>query len=167
MSLQIELQTVLRTSEVGKLRLMHWGFRMTKAHLKLVSPNIVNGTVPPKRPANTELRTREYLTEPEIERLIRATKHGGRYAQRDATLILTRSGMGYVPVRSRAWNGHKSNGGAIRHCTSVGRRRARLQLTLSLAMNYGRCANYSGIQKAGSCSRPSVAGHSQPGQSID
>ena len=61
---------------------------MTKSHLKLVSPNIVNGTVPPKRPTNGKLRAREYLTEIEIDRLIWATKHGGRYAQRDATLIL-------------------------------------------------------------------------------
>ena len=60
---------------------------MTKSHLKLVSPNTVNGSVTPKRPTNAELRTREYLTELEIDRLINAAKHG-RYAQRDATLIL-------------------------------------------------------------------------------
>jgi type 1 fimbriae regulatory protein FimB/type 1 fimbriae regulatory protein FimE len=60
---------------------------MTNTHLKLVLPNAVNGTVPPKRPTNADLRTREYLTEPEVERLMKAAKRG-RYAQRDATLIL-------------------------------------------------------------------------------
>src|SRR5262249_29776243 len=69
------------------LRSTQWGLHMTKSHLKLVPPNTVNGTVPPKRPTNADLRQREYLTEPEIERLIKAAKHG-RYAQRDATLIL-------------------------------------------------------------------------------
>ena len=44
---------------------------MVKGHLRIVSPSIVNGTVPPKRRANALLRTREYLTEAEVERLIK------------------------------------------------------------------------------------------------
>jgi type 1 fimbriae regulatory protein FimB/type 1 fimbriae regulatory protein FimE len=36
---------------------------------------------------NAELRTREYLTEPEVERLIKAAK-ANRNGQRDATMIL-------------------------------------------------------------------------------
>ena len=39
---------------------------MTKAHLKLVTPATVNRTVTPKRPPNSDLRTREYLTEAEV-----------------------------------------------------------------------------------------------------
>ena len=79
---------------------------MTNAHLKLVSPNTVNGSVTPKRPTNGELRTREYLTEPEVERLIRATKHGGRYAQRDATLILIafRHGLRASEIAGLEWS---------------------------------------------------------------
>ena len=44
-----------------------------KSRLKLVTPCTVNRTVTPKRPPNADLRTREYLTEAEVERLLRAT----------------------------------------------------------------------------------------------
>jgi hypothetical protein len=44
---------------------------MTKTNLKLVAPTIVNRTVAtPRRKPNAELRTREYLTEAEVESLI-------------------------------------------------------------------------------------------------
>jgi type 1 fimbriae regulatory protein FimB/type 1 fimbriae regulatory protein FimE len=56
------------------------------AHLKLVEPSNENRSVP-IRPANSELRSREYLTPAEVERLMKAAKTG-RYAHRDATLIL-------------------------------------------------------------------------------
>jgi integrase len=61
---------------------------MTKLHLKLVTPTIVNRTVvAPKRPPNAELRTREYLTDAEVDRLTEAAK-GNRHGHRDATIIL-------------------------------------------------------------------------------
>ena len=41
----------------------------------------------PRRRPNAELRTREHLTEAEVERLIEAAK-GNRYGHRDATMIL-------------------------------------------------------------------------------
>jgi len=50
------------------------GFTMTKSNLRLVSPHAVIGTAPPRRVPNAELRTREYLTEAEVERLIKAAK---------------------------------------------------------------------------------------------
>lgn len=56
------------------------------AHIRLVKPRNQNRTVP-IRPANAELRTREYLTPKEVEKLIE-TARDGRYGQRDATLIL-------------------------------------------------------------------------------
>jgi integrase len=43
--------------------------------------------VPPRRVPNAELRTREYLDEFEVERLMRAAK-ANRNGQRDATMIL-------------------------------------------------------------------------------
>ncbi len=43
---------------------------MPKAHLKPVTPATVNRTVVPRRPPNASLRTREHLTEAEIERLM-------------------------------------------------------------------------------------------------
>jgi integrase len=60
---------------------------MAKRHLKLVTPTTVLRTVALKRPPNKDLRTREHLTEAEVERLITATKNN-RHGQRDATMIL-------------------------------------------------------------------------------
>jgi hypothetical protein len=41
---------------------------MAKAHLKLVTPATVKRTVTPRRLPNGKLRTREHLTEAEVER---------------------------------------------------------------------------------------------------
>ena len=60
---------------------------MAKSPLKLVTPTTVKRTVAPKRPPNADLRTREYLTEAEVERLMNAAK-GNRWGHRDATMIL-------------------------------------------------------------------------------
>src|SRR3981189_1025974 len=57
--------------------------------LRLVESCNVNRQVEPvlRRPANAELRTREYLFPAEIERMIRAAREG-RWGHRDATLVL-------------------------------------------------------------------------------
>jgi integrase len=60
---------------------------MAKKHLRLVAPTTVLRTVPPKRPPNTDLRTREHLTEAEVERLIMAVNRN-RHGHRDATMVL-------------------------------------------------------------------------------
>src|SRR5262249_41582518 len=60
---------------------------MAKSHLKLVTPIAKKRTVAPRRRPNGDLRTREYLTEAEVERLIRAAT-GNRHGHRDATMIL-------------------------------------------------------------------------------
>ena len=60
---------------------------MAKAHLKLVTPATVKRTVTPRRLPNGKLRTREYLTQGEVERLMAAAK-GNRYGHRDATMAL-------------------------------------------------------------------------------
>jgi integrase len=60
---------------------------VAKSHLQLVTPATEKRTVTPTRRPNADLRTREYLTEAEIERLLKATK-GNRWAHRDATMIL-------------------------------------------------------------------------------
>jgi type 1 fimbriae regulatory protein FimB/type 1 fimbriae regulatory protein FimE len=59
---------------------------MAKSHLKLVTPASINRTVTPKRAPNSDLRTREYLTEAEVERLMAAAK-GNRWGQRDSTMV--------------------------------------------------------------------------------
>ena len=56
------------------------------AHLNLVGPRNKNRQVL-YRSTNADLRTREYLTPAEIEKLIKAAKDG-RYGHRDAGLIL-------------------------------------------------------------------------------
>jgi integrase len=59
-----------------------------KSHLKLVTPTTENRTVAtPLRRKNAELRTREYLTDAEVERLTEAAR-ANRYGHRDATMIL-------------------------------------------------------------------------------
>ncbi len=60
---------------------------MAKSHLKLVTPTTKKRTVTPRRRRNGDLRTREYLTEAEVERLIEAAKRN-RHGHRDATMIL-------------------------------------------------------------------------------
>jgi type 1 fimbriae regulatory protein FimB/type 1 fimbriae regulatory protein FimE len=60
---------------------------LNKTHLQLVAPAIVNRTVRPTRRPNHELRSREHLTEAEIEKLLVAAR-GNRYGHRDATMLL-------------------------------------------------------------------------------
>jgi integrase len=60
---------------------------MAKRHLRLVTPTTVNRTVGPKRLPDVDLRTREYLTEAEVERLMKAAR-GNRWGHRDATMLL-------------------------------------------------------------------------------
>ncbi len=61
-------------------------------HLRAVrtrTPTTVNGKVaPPTRVKNTDRRTREHLTPPEVEKLMAAAGRLGRHGHRDATLIL-------------------------------------------------------------------------------
>jgi integrase len=60
---------------------------MAKSHLKLVTPATVKRTVMPKRRRNGDLRTREYLTEAEVEKLMTAAGRN-RWGHRDAIMIL-------------------------------------------------------------------------------
>src|ERR1700746_2637527 len=57
------------------------------SRLRLVAPTTENRTVTPKRRKNAELRTREYLTAPEVGRLQDAAK-ANRWGHRDATMVL-------------------------------------------------------------------------------
>ena len=56
-------------------------------HLTLIAPNNEKFTVVPRRKPNSEYRSREHLTEREVERLIEAMK-GNRWGHRDATMVL-------------------------------------------------------------------------------
>ena len=65
----------------------------TAVHLTLVAPDNEKFTVRsaparlPRRKPNAEYRSREHLTEREVERLIEAVK-GNRWGHRDATIVL-------------------------------------------------------------------------------
>src|SRR5215831_4681967 len=78
---------------------------MAKRHLRLVAPATVNRTVTPKRPPNADLRTREYLTEAEVERLMNVAKRN-RWGHRDATMILVayRHGLRSSEIVDLRWN---------------------------------------------------------------
>ena len=78
---------------------------MAKRHLKLVSPATVNRTVRPRRRPNKALRTREYLTEAEFERLMKAATRN-RWGHRDATMILVtyRHGLRAAELVDLRWD---------------------------------------------------------------
>ena len=60
---------------------------MGNVRLRLVAAATEKRTVMPRRAKNADLRSREYLTEHEIERLMAAARQN-RYGHRDATMIL-------------------------------------------------------------------------------
>jgi len=75
------------------------------AHLRVIKPSNENRSVAtPVRPPNAELRSREYVTAAEIEKLTRAARDG-RYGHRDATLILVayRHGLRAVEICDLEW----------------------------------------------------------------
>src|SRR5262249_14696192 len=82
---------------------------MKKPHLRLVTPATVNRTVTgkrtPKRPPNGTLRTREYLTEAEVERLMNATTRN-RWGHRDSTMVLVayRHGLRAAELVDLRWD---------------------------------------------------------------
>jgi type 1 fimbriae regulatory protein FimB/type 1 fimbriae regulatory protein FimE len=80
--ISVRISTIIRTVDLqGELIVRG------ESHLRLVEPTTENRTVTPRRRPNAELRTREYLTEAEVAKLIGAAK-GNRYGQRDATMML-------------------------------------------------------------------------------
>jgi integrase len=90
--------------DVRYVAIANVGEMPVKPHLRVVAPSNENRTVPVRRP-NAELRTREYLTPAEIDKLIAVAKRG-RYGQRDATLILVayRHGLRATEVADLEWS---------------------------------------------------------------
>jgi integrase len=70
---------------------------LSKSHLKPVTPAAVKRTVMPRRPPNADLRTREHLTEAEVERLMDAARKN-RWGRRDATMVLVAYRHGFRPA---------------------------------------------------------------------
>jgi integrase len=75
-----------------------------KANLRLVKPTTKKRAVGPLRRPNSDLRSREHLTETEVENLIEAAK-GNRWGHRDATMILVayRHGLRASEVCDLRW----------------------------------------------------------------
>jgi integrase len=82
--------------------------------LKLVAPQNVKRTVTLKRRRNGELRTREYLTEREVERLIEAAK-ANRWGHRDSTMVLIafRHGLRAAELIDLRWEQVDLKGGLL------------------------------------------------------
>ena len=76
-----------------------------KPHLRVVDPTTQNRTVTPRRRPNAEIRTREYLTESEVERLMKAAGKN-RWGHRDATMLLTayRHGLRVCELVDLRWD---------------------------------------------------------------
>jgi integrase len=80
---------------------------MGKSDLQLVTPSTVFGAVvsrPARKRPNSTVRAREYLTEGEVERLIKAAGTN-RHGHRDATMILVtfRHGLRTAEVTRLRW----------------------------------------------------------------
>jgi len=115
---------------------------MAKSRLRIVAPSTEKRTVTPKRRPNADLRTREYLTDREVEMLAETAKTS-RWGHRDATMILVAYRHGLrVGTRSisipQPW-------------PSGGPRKARLA-RIRFAVNCGGCGDCS---MSKSRSRPS------------
>jgi site-specific recombinase XerD len=80
---------------------------LAKTARREARPTLLNGTVPPARRFNRDVRPREYLTPKEVERLIAAAKkRGRRYGMRDATMILVtfRHGLRVSELCTLTWD---------------------------------------------------------------
>src|SRR5258707_12585260 len=79
---------------------------MAKSAVKTMPSAIVKRTVAmPVRPKNADLRTREYLTDDEVQRLAQAAK-ANRHGHRDATMILFayRHGLRAAELTDLRWD---------------------------------------------------------------
>jgi type 1 fimbriae regulatory protein FimB/type 1 fimbriae regulatory protein FimE len=87
---------------------------MAKSHLRLIAPTTVNRTVTPTRLPNAELRTREHLTDDEVEKLIEAAKQN-RHGNRDALMVLLayRHGLRAKEVVELRWEQVDFKGGRL------------------------------------------------------
>jgi hypothetical protein len=80
------------------------GKMLVVPNLRVVEPNNIFRKVPTRRP-NAQMRTREYLTPAEVEKLIAAAMLGRR-GHRDATLVFVafRHGLRAVEIADLEWS---------------------------------------------------------------
>jgi integrase len=89
------------------------------------APIAKNGKVPPRRRPNRALRSREYLTPDEVERLLAAAGQRGRHDARDRTLLLMmfRHGLRVSEAVSLRWDQVDLKAGLLQ-CAALEARRA-------------------------------------------
>ena len=87
---------------------------MANARLRLVTPANLKRTVAPRRRPNAAYRTREHLTEAEVERLIK-TAGSNRWGHRDATMVLVafRHGLRAAELVGLRWDQVDFEGGVL------------------------------------------------------
>jgi type 1 fimbriae regulatory protein FimB/type 1 fimbriae regulatory protein FimE len=97
---------------------------MKKSNLRVVPPSTDFGAVayanePPRKRRNAEVRSREHLTESEVERLIKAAGKN-RHSHRDATMLLVtfRHGLRTAEVTRLKWDAVDFDRGEL-HVTRV------------------------------------------------
>src|SRR5262249_23230871 len=113
-----------------------------KAVSRTRAPTTVKRTVRRGRRPNGHYRTREYLTEREVERLIKAAGSRNRYGHGDATMILLafRHGLRASELCSLRWEQVDL---AMPGYTSLGSRAAYPRSTPSPAPNCAPCVDFS------------------------
>jgi integrase len=92
---------------------------VANAHSDLASPSPSFGAVAtPRRRPNAELRSREYLTETEVERLRKVARTGNRHGDRDEAMILIafRHGLRASELVSLRWDAIDLEQGKL-HCS--------------------------------------------------
>jgi integrase len=87
---------------------------MANTRLQLVAPTNEKQTVTPRRRPNADYRTREHLTEVEVEKLI-AAAGDNRHGHRDATMILVafRHGLRASELVGLRWDQVDFEGGVL------------------------------------------------------
>jgi integrase len=85
-----------------------------KSHLKLMKPDAENRAVAPRRLANSKYRSREHLTQSEVEKLIEAAKTN-RHGHRDTTMLLVayRHGLRASELCGLEWSQVDFNGATL------------------------------------------------------
>src|SRR5437762_7662978 len=101
---------------------------------------VVRRHAPPKRQKNAKIRPREYLTQAEIDRLMKAARKRGRWGYRNATMILVafRHGLGVGELVSLRWDQVDF---ATAHLHVNRLKRGRESQHPRLVRNFGRCAS--------------------------
>jgi integrase len=111
-----------------------------KSHLKLVKPDAENRAVAPRRLANSKYRSREHLTQSEVEKLIEAAKTN-RHGHRDTTMLLVayRHGLRASELCGLEWSQVDFNGATLH--VRLGQRMGRRPRTPSGVTKCAHCAS--------------------------